>query len=160
MANLIVRHGPSPGETEDAGGLLHATFTGFFTLVLSPEDARRLVGTDGTDAEDPEAFVALIRRIWARVTAPRAGGGLGKGHILVGVFSSFDFAAVPACGLQLGASPFSLKNYVPLFAVARAPGVDLAVDYRGTRGPGDTAVRPVIFGAAPAAADVGLTASP
>jgi hypothetical protein len=152
---LLVRHGPPPGDTEDPSGELHSAFAGFFILPLSPERVRTLFGTDGSDAEDPAAFVGLVRQIWKAVT-----GTTCHGHILIGICSGFEHrqaGLAASCGSSLGPSmSFAPKDYVPLYAVARAyksadaalgaPGhIDLAVDYRNTRGPGDPAIRPTVF---------------
>jgi len=157
--NLIVRHGPAPGDTEDAAGRLHSTFTGSFILPLSFENAQRLFGTDGTNAENPDAFVAFVRQIWARVTAPPITGG----HVLIGAYSNLECVTSGplACGSQPEEPLYAPKGYVPLYAVARvkkpangsadSPAyIDFAVDYRGTSGPGDRAVCPVVFESASA----------
>jgi hypothetical protein len=155
--NLIARYGPAPEDTADADGVLHSTFTGFFLLQLQPAEAAAMFGTDGADAADPGALVRLAAAAWAQLTA------LGHGHMLVGAYSGFEYVTTgpPSCGFTLGTTdggyPFAPKDYVPLYAVARGrrpagqpenegpDHVDLGVDYRGTAGPGDATIRPVIF---------------
>ncbi len=146
LTHVLVRHGPSPGSTENEEGLLDAVFDGHCVVPLGP-DAARLVGTDGADAADPPAFEAFVREVWERASAPPPGGP-GAGHILVGACAGFRHHAPPGgCGRAPGALPYAPAGYVPLYAVARATKagegyVDLAVDYRGGGEP-----RPVFFGA-------------
>ena len=121
---------------------------------------------ESSGAEDFDAFLWLARHFWGKVTAPEAEKGPGHGHMLIGVCSGFEGVMRDAsCGyeeLMTGASPVEVpiapKDYAPLFAVARAKKpadapvdapayIDLAVDYRGTRGPGDEAIRPQFFAA-------------
>ena len=155
--NLIVRYGPAPGDTADADGPLHSAFTGFLLLQLQPGEVTAMFGTDGTDAADPGALVRLAAAAWTQLT------GQGHGHMLIGAYSEFEYVITspPSCGFTLGTTdgghPYAPKDYVPLYAVARErrPGgaaesegsdhVDIGIDYRGTKGPGDEAIRPVIF---------------
>lgn len=156
--NLIVRHGPAPCDTEDAEGVLHSKFTGFFVLSMTAADAELAFG------DDPKPLVDLVRQIWAHATKPAGEGGLGEGHILVGSYTGFEYVvSSSSCGGETlgvtdGGLPFVPKNYVPLYAVARykkpadcedpdAPEfIDLGIDYRGTEGPGDPKnLRPTVF---------------
>lgn len=160
--NLILRYGPAPGDTADAEGELHSAFTGFLLLQLQPDEATAMFGTDGTDAPDPGALVRLVAAAWTQIT------GQGHGHMLIGACSGFEYvvSGPPSCGFTLGTTrggyPFAPKDYVPLYAVARGrrpaglpenegpAHVDLGIDYRGTRGPGDETIRPGIFSPPPA----------
>ena len=154
---LIVRYGPAPGDTADAGGALHSSFTGFLLLQLQRAEVTAVFGTDGSDAADAGALVRLAAATWTQLTA------LGHGHMLIGAYSGFKYVVtgLPSCGFTLGTTgsgyPFIPKDYVPLYAVARGrrpedqPGhggpdyVDFGIDYRGSEGPGDERIRPVIF---------------
>ena len=158
---LLIRHGPAPGDTEDASGNLHSLFTKTLIVPLSPTDQQSLFG-DGTATTEP--FVEMVRHIWAQVSTPEPKGGHGNGHVLIGSCSDFEyvFDTSPTCGQsELGPKDPQIapKNYVALFAVARskkpadyvggdpAPDyIDLAIDYRGTNGPGDPAAKPIVFG--------------
>jgi len=143
--NLLIRYGPAPGDTEDIMGRLHASFTGFFILPLSTKEINIIFGTD------PELLVNLIRQIWQQITTTES----NVGHILIGTYSCFEYITdgSTSCGFQIGTSikgvPFIPKNYVPLYAVARnyrsTDYIDLAIDYRNTKGPGDETIRPIIF---------------
>ena len=159
--NLIVRYGPAPEDTADADGILHSKFTGFLLLQLQPGEVAAMFGTDGIDGADPDALVRLAAAAWGQLTA------LGHGHMLIGACSGFEYMITgpPSCGFTLGTTdggyPFAPKDYVPLYAGARGrrpedqpenegpDHVDLGIDYRGTEGPGDESIRPVIFVAAP-----------
>lgn len=135
---LLVRYGPAPDDTLDGDGLPHVHFTGFFVLPFT---------------NTPEDFTEVVREIWTRAT------GEGAGHILIGSCSGFEYCAAgsPACGFLLETSPAPVapKDYIPLYAVARAKNppieyMDVAVDYRVVP-PGDPAVRPFLFGLSPTA---------
>jgi hypothetical protein len=163
---LIVRYGPAPGDTAAADGTLHASFSGFFLLSVSTEEAAAMLGRDGSGAGAPDApgLVRLAAAAWLHVTAE------GHGHMLIGAYSELEYVTSSAsCGFTLGRSeagvPFAPKDYVPLYAVARAAPpddrpengpahIDLSIDYRGTAGPGDPSVRPEIFVACGEGADV------
>lgn len=158
--NLLVRHGPAPGDTEDDSGELHADFTGFF-LVPVPEIPNPAALFERPPDNVPDIFLALVKQIWDNALGDD--GIEGCGHILIGRCDGFEYVApdsAAGCGFTLGTSttgiPFAPKNYSPLFAVARAkkPGdapegslsvIDMAVDYRGTTGPGDPKVRAGVF---------------
>lgn len=140
--NLLVRLGPAPdGATRD--------FTDF-TIVPLPSAAAAAELFGGGEA-GPAGLVRFAAAAWRRATAQ------GHGHMLIGVCSSFAYAAddAPGCG-RGGAARIVPKDYTPLYAVMRfenpaddapAPHFDLGLDYRGTRGPGDENVRPQPFDA-------------
>lgn len=160
--NFIVRYGPAPEDTADANGVLHSTFTGFLILRPQPSEIAEVFGTDGTDGSDPEALVRLAAAAWAQLT------GQGHGHMLIGACSGFEFVSAggASCGFgptgdDAGGYAYVPKDYVPLYAVARgrrpenapaeweADHVDIGIDYRGTEGPGDETIQPVIFNGVP-----------
>lgn len=144
--DLLVRRGPPPLDTEDSSGELHGGFTGFFLFHLSPAEVQLL-------AVDPSGLRKIIAPIWSQVTAE------GDGHILVGKYSKFQYLppeGLGSCGGQswgatAGGIPFAPQDYEALYAVARmagpekGKGIDIAIDYRGTAGPGDPTIRPIYF---------------
>jgi hypothetical protein len=158
--SLLVRYGPAPGDTEDSEGNLHADFTGFFLMEI-PETVDPDIAFARPAEGVPDMFLIIVKQIWDRVT----GGDediKDCGHILIGRCEGFETVAEgsSACGFTLGSTQaglqFAPKNYRPLFAVARAKRpddapkdvpavVDMAVDYRGTTGPGDPGIRAGVF---------------
>jgi hypothetical protein len=150
---LLVRFGPPPAATLGAEGGLDAAFTGHALLPLTAGEEAALFGSAAAPPAEPEAFDRLVRGLWRLLAAPKAAGGQGCGHMLVGVCAGFDRAPPPAgsCGSASGRPPpppgFTPRAYAPLYAVARGaalpPGaaapvpVDLALDYRGTKGPAE-----------------------
>jgi len=162
---LLVRVGPAPERTDSAEDPPDAEFTDSFLVPLTEESAAELLD------RGPEPLYALAADLWRKVA------GDGFGHMLIGESRGFEVAhpgGVPAaCGASLSAEDpppepqYRPRGYVPIFAVCRArrpdalpPGEpdapeyhDLCVDYRGTEGPGDTTIRPVVF-------DVGAPGGP
>lgn len=155
--DLLVRYGPAPDTTVDGDGAVHADLPDFFLLPTPPEEVAAMV-RGGPD----DRLIELAAAVWLALTAE------GHGHMLIGAHTGFEYvsaaAAAPSCGFTLGVSakgtPFAPKGYALLYAVARAarpegqpvdgaPHVDLGIDYRGTDGPGDERIRPVIFAPKP-----------
>jgi hypothetical protein len=151
----LVRVGPPP---EEVGGAApeDALVDGFW-VPLSAGLAAELA-----DPDRPLALYAFAAELWRRVA------DAGYGHMLIG--EAHGLEAAPAsgaatCGAELLRGPAPEeggprpRRYTPLFAVARArrpeglpPGaphapesLDLSLDYRGSAGPGDTSLRPVVF---------------
>ena len=150
--DLIVRFGPTPTDTENAAGELDASFTGCFVFQL--EDGAVATGA----ASHTDSLVDTVRAVWRHLTAE------GHGHMLIGKYSGFEYTADGAASCLSPAEKnagvkYVPKGYTPLYAVARGnkrpgdggPGdggpdyVDIGIDYRGTQGPGDRSIRPVIF---------------
>ncbi|GFR90055.1 hypothetical protein ElyMa_002558100 [Elysia marginata] len=157
MEGLIFRYGPAPGDTADSEGRLCSGFTGFFFLQLQPDESVAIFGSVSASS----VLMRLAAAAWSWVVEQ------GHGHMLIGACSGFEYVAspgAPSCGFTLSTKEdngcsFAPKGYVPLYAIARARAsadqlkngepeyVDLGIDYRGTRGPGDETIRPVVFNA-------------
>lgn len=149
---FLLRFGPSPETTEDADGNLHAEFTDF-AFFEAPADVSLNLNT----RVDNDEFVrAIVAPAWREVVKN------GHGHMLIGLHDGFEYILSPAdCrtaawGEAANNLPFAPRNYRLLFAVSRImrppdappdlpPHADMAVDYRGSSGPGDPALTPAIL---------------
>ena len=148
MVNFLVRYGPAPANTTDSEGNILSQFTNCTVIPTAPETLTNMLGTDGTNGADPDSLVYYVAALWKNAVAT------GHGHMLVGVCLDVEYApADPTRGAEVQVRPTS---YAALYSVMRyhrpadspetdPPHVDFAVDYRGTTGPGDTTIRPVIF---------------
>jgi len=157
MAHFLIRCGPSPDNTTDADGSINSVFTECFVESIDAQMFSAMLGVDGSgfDGSDPQALIRYAAAVWRRATAN------GYGHILIGAFSDFENVPDPhnrpSCGsIHSFRDPGRISNnYVPLYAVARAYNfdnardgsdhIDLGIDYRGSDGPGDPNIRPVLF---------------
>lgn len=152
----LVRVGPPPEEV--GGATPEDSLVDGFWVPLPDGLAAELA-----DPDRPLALYAFAAELWRRVV------DAGYGHMLIGETRGLEVApasGAATCGAELlrGPAPeegggLRPRRYAPLFAVARArrpeglpPGaphapeaLDLCLDYRGSAGPGDTSLRPVVF---------------
>ena len=145
MDHLLVRYGPAAGNGE-------YEFTGY-----ALHDVPAELGLAG--GGDMVNLYAVAASLWRDLT------GRGYGHMLIGTHSGFVYGqAAGGCGSDVSDVPVVPGNYTPLMSVVRVPRpagagpgepetLDLAADYRGTTGPGDLSIRPVVF-------DVGAPGAP
>lgn len=143
---FLVRLGPPPEEAAGEGG--PAAFVESFWVPLPAGRASELA-----DLARPFALYAFAAELWRRAVAE------GHGHMLIGMATAGRAAAAAGCGAELLRPPpraLAPQGYTPLFAVARArrpaeagppapETLDLCLDYRGSGGPGDVSLRPVVF---------------
>lgn len=144
--NFLIRYGPSPGDTMDENGNIHAKLDNYFILPIKTNEVEEMFGTADTNATNPNKFMEILAITWRQIIER------GCGHMLVGAYSSFRYTSneeINSCGFNMydfeNNMTFAPDNYVPLYCVFNGGGTTLGIDYRNTSGPNDESIKPVIF---------------